>query len=63
MSSTTKCPICGKPSDPKYRPACSKQCSYVDLGRWLGGTYVVPGEELVPAAGSGLPHGDEDEEY
>jgi endogenous inhibitor of DNA gyrase (YacG/DUF329 family) len=50
--STSKCPICGKPSDPKWRPACSRQCSYVDLGRWLDGSYTVPGEELVPVAGS-----------
>jgi endogenous inhibitor of DNA gyrase (YacG/DUF329 family) len=57
-----KCPICGKPSHPKYRPACSSQCSYIDLGRWLNGTYVVPGEEIQPVAGSGLP-GEEDDEY
>jgi len=46
------CPVCGKPADPKYRPACSHHCSYVDLGRWLNGSYVVPGEALEPAAGS-----------
>ncbi len=57
-----KCPICGKPPHPKYRPACSSQCSYIDLGRWLNGTYVVPGEEIQPVAGSGLP-GEEDDEY
>ena len=51
---TSKCPICGKPSDPKWRPACSRQCSYIDLGRWLDGSYTVPGEEIVPVAGSGL---------
>lgn len=47
------CPVCGKPSDPKWRPACSRQCSYVDLGRWLDGSYTVPGEEVVALAGSG----------
>lgn len=55
-----KCPICGKPSHPKYRPACSSQCSYVDLGRWLNGTYVVPGAEIVPVAGSGSPEADDE---
>jgi len=55
-----KCPVCGKPSHQKYRPACSSQCSYIDLGRWLNGAYVVPGEEVIPTAGSGLP-GDDDE--
>jgi len=49
-----KCPVCGKPSDPKYRPACSQRCSYVDLNRWLDGTYRIPGEETIPSAGSGL---------
>lgn len=61
-SITGKCPICGKPSHPKYRPACSSQCSYIDLGRWLDGAYVVPGEEINPLAGSGLPSA-EDEDY
>ena len=54
------CPICGKPSIEKYRPHCSKQCSYRDLGRWLDGSYAIKGEETVPLAGSGL--GD-DEDY
>ena len=52
MTTPQKCPICGKPSDPKWRPACSRNCSYIDLGRWLDGSYTVPGEELVPLAGS-----------
>jgi endogenous inhibitor of DNA gyrase (YacG/DUF329 family) len=38
------CPICGKPSVEKYRPFCSKRCADVDLARWLGGVYVIPGE-------------------
>ena len=57
-----KCPICGKPSHPKYRPACSSHCSYIDLGRWLDGSYTVPGEELMPMAGSGA-HPSEEDEY
>ena len=52
--SAPTCPVCGKPADPKWRPACSRQCSYVDLGRWLDGTYSVPGEEVIPQAGSGM---------
>jgi endogenous inhibitor of DNA gyrase (YacG/DUF329 family) len=59
MSEKTKsCPICGKPTDPQYRPHCSKQCSYVDLGRWLGDGYVIKGEETVPLAGSGQDEDD-----
>ena len=38
------CPICGKPADDRYRPFCSSRCAKVDLARWLGGVYVVPGE-------------------
>lgn len=37
------CPICHKPSDPKYRPFCSRRCADVDLARWLNGSYVIPG--------------------
>ena len=38
------CPICHKETDPKYRPFCSRRCADVDLGRWLTGAYVVPGD-------------------
>ena len=37
------CPICDKPTDPKYRPFCSKRCADIDLGRWLNDDYVLPG--------------------
>ena len=36
------CPICGKPTDEKYRPFCSKRCADIDLNRWLSGVYAVP---------------------
>ncbi len=36
------CPICSKPTDPAYRPFCSRRCADVDLGRWLNGSYAVP---------------------
>jgi len=26
-----------------YRPFCSRRCADIDLGRWLGGTYAIPG--------------------
>lgn len=42
---SSKCPICGKPVDPVFRPFCSKRCSDLDLQRWLSGRYVVPGDE------------------
>ena len=40
-----RCPICGKPRDPNYRPFCSKRCADVDLGRWLKGSYAIPSTE------------------
>ncbi len=40
------CPICGKDTDPKYRPFCSRRCADIDLGRWLKGGYTIPGEAL-----------------
>lgn len=40
-----RCPICGKPSDAKSRPFCSRRCADVDLARWLGGTYRIPTAE------------------
>jgi len=38
------CPVCGKPAQPSSRPFCSPRCRAVDLGRWLGETYAVPGK-------------------
>jgi endogenous inhibitor of DNA gyrase (YacG/DUF329 family) len=40
------CAICGKPVSQDYRPFCSKRCADIDLGRWLGGRYAVPGEPV-----------------
>ncbi len=50
------CPICGKPSERRFAPFCSDRCRLVDLSRWFGGTYVVPGP---PAAAT--PADDEEE--
>ncbi|WP_116600066.1 DNA gyrase inhibitor YacG [Primorskyibacter marinus] len=36
------CPICEKPTDPAYRPFCSKRCADVDLAKWLTGSYAIP---------------------
>jgi endogenous inhibitor of DNA gyrase (YacG/DUF329 family) len=42
-SETRKCVLCGKAQDPAYRPFCSKRCADIDLGRWLKGSYSIPG--------------------
>jgi endogenous inhibitor of DNA gyrase (YacG/DUF329 family) len=41
----SKCAICGKQQDPKYRPFCSKRCADVDLNRWLSNGYAIPAAE------------------
>ena len=38
------CPICRKPTTPRYRPFCSRRCADVDLGRWITGAYALPGD-------------------
>ena len=40
-----RCPTCGKPTDPLFRPFCSKRCKDVDLHRWLAGSYAIPAVE------------------
>ena len=48
----TQCPICAKPSIEASKPFCSKRCADIDLGRWLKGTYAIPGQDgeaTVPA--------------
>lgn len=36
------CPICGKDTQARYRPFCSRRCAEIDLGRWLTGSYAIP---------------------
>ena len=50
--SVKKCPVCGKESDEKYKPFCSKRCADVDLNRWFQGVYSIPSDE-VPEEESG----------
>jgi len=40
MSAT--CPICHRPTEPAFRPFCSRHCADVDLGRWFSENYRVP---------------------
>ena len=42
-----KCPQCGAEVEWKespYRPFCSERCKLIDLGAWIEGRYVIPGE-------------------
>jgi uncharacterized protein len=42
---TPRCPLCGKPRAPRFRPFCSARCRDVDLGRWFAASYAVPAVE------------------
>lgn len=55
------CPICAKPTDPEYRPFCSRRCADVDLSRWMRGTYRIPTEEAPDHLPTGLIEGDDDD--
>ncbi len=46
-SSAGRCPICRAPTEPEYRPFCSRRCADVDLARWLGGAYAIPGGNVA----------------
>ena len=49
------CPICGRKSDEKYRPFCSRRCADIDLGKWLTGSYTVPAEAIADENPEDLP--------
>ncbi|MGR3377112.1 DNA gyrase inhibitor YacG [Salipiger abyssi] len=50
------CPICGRATDAKFRPFCSKRCADIDLAKWMSGSYAIPStdpedvEEAIEAA-------------
>ena len=37
-----RCPLCGKPRVPSYRPFCSARCRDLDLNKWLNDGYAIP---------------------
>lgn len=43
------CPICQRPAVRALRPFCSKRCADIDLGKWLKGSYAIPGPPASPA--------------
>jgi len=46
-----RCPLCSRPyaiaavADLPSFPFCSERCRLIDLGRWIDGAYVLPGQE------------------
>lgn len=48
------CPHCNRPveeiQDKHWLPFCSERCKLIDLGDWMSGNQVIPGEEgaIIP---------------
>lgn len=52
-----RCPVCGKPTEQRFRPFCCARCADVDLGRWFTEGYAVA---VTPRdAEDELPDGEE----
>ncbi|HEX8908496.1 MAG TPA: DNA gyrase inhibitor YacG [Anaeromyxobacteraceae bacterium] len=58
------CAICGKPVPPRPEnrsfPLCSDRCRLVDLSKWLGEAYRIPGARAGDGAAQ-PPPADEEE--
>jgi endogenous inhibitor of DNA gyrase (YacG/DUF329 family) len=46
------CPICGKPTEPRFRPFCSRRCADLDLHRWFSGADRIETEETAENGGA-----------
>ncbi len=47
MKASSVCVYCRRrPAAAPWLPFCSERCKMADLGRWLGGEYRVPGEDV-----------------
>jgi uncharacterized protein len=62
-----RCPICSRTFQietldelPSF-PFCSDRCRLIDLGRWIDGDYVIPGE-TVPDRPDGAMGGSDEED-
>lgn len=61
-----RCPICRKMFLRENSPAlpfCSPRCKTIDLGRWLGEDYTVPGNPLDEDPAGGDPESGDFGEY
>ena len=66
MASLVLCPICNRPVAPgpgnRSFPFCSDRCRLIDLSKWLGGEYRIPGPRLgdeESPRGAGAEDGDD----
>ena len=62
VTGPTVCPMCGKPTDPKFRPFCSQRCSRLDLSRWLGERYAIPATRTAADDDDGPPRDKDDDD-
>ncbi|WP_126453538.1 DNA gyrase inhibitor YacG [Sulfuriflexus mobilis] len=50
MTTTVKCPTCGRPVEwveqSRWKPFCSERCKLIDLGAWADESHSIPGEEI-----------------
>jgi uncharacterized protein len=48
MTTTVKCPTCGRPVEwseaSAHRPFCGERCRLIDLGAWLSEQHRIPDE-------------------
>ena len=60
------CPICDKATAPKalnrFAPFCSRRCADLDLGKWLKGSYAIPGPPEEADSEGKAPIQDPEEE-
>lgn len=60
-----KCAICKGDVPPREEnpshPFCSDRCRLLDLSRWFGGEYRVPGPPVPPQPGHFEPFGGDDD--
>ncbi len=63
---SARCAICGKPAAPRPGnrsfPFCSDRCRLIDLGKWLGEEYRIPGARAGDGAADGPPPGRDGED-
>jgi endogenous inhibitor of DNA gyrase (YacG/DUF329 family) len=63
---TPKCPICREPVAPRVSnrsyPFCSPRCRWIDLGKWLGEEYRIPGPRAGDGVEAAAPRDDRDED-
>jgi uncharacterized protein len=60
------CPICKKPVAPREAnrafPFCSDRCRLVDLAKWLGEEYRIPGRRAGDGGEEQAPRPSEEED-